>query len=418
MARAKKATPFPLPFPAAAMQDSGAILGKKGSGKSSTARVLLEHELDVGHRCVLVDPMGDSTGIKLNPDMTPSRFKDVVIFGGPHADIPLSHEDGRKAARIIGGSAISCIIDLSNMLDTHQRTFMSAFAEELYETIKVPMLLMVDEAHDFAPQEKGTVSGTLLNRMRRLTTQGRKRGIFLWVMTQRPARIDKTLLSQTESLIAMKVGIKHDADAITDWLELHVADKAHQARAQLSKLKPGEAFVSFPAGGGYFERIQFPMHSTLDTGKTPRHGETIGGVAIPKTEVSELATLFGKMATGDPKDDEIKALRQDLADVRQSLSDARATIRDQADKLAAARRVETRVLEILVALQMRIGAAIGSAEIEALPLGEPYEKYLMVPGEDGVVRPLPREGDNKTLVAGARRRITRAKAPETPKGKK
>ena len=45
-----------LPIPAEALKDCGAILGRRGAGKSGTGRVLLEHELDVGHRCCVIDP--------------------------------------------------------------------------------------------------------------------------------------------------------------------------------------------------------------------------------------------------------------------------------------------------------------------------------------------------------------------------
>lgn len=407
----------PLPIPAGALLDCGAILGKRGAGKSVLARLFAEHEVDVGHRICFVDPMGDAAGIRLNPDHTPSRFQNVIIFGGASGDIAISPEDGAKVARIVATHNISCIVDLSGMIQAEQSHFMAAFADVLYDAIKIPVTLFIDEAHLFAPQDRGEIKNTkLLNRIVRLNAQGRKRGIFLWLMTQRPARINKSVLGGTETMIAMKVMMPQDLAAISDWFSANGPDAAKNVRQQLPNLKIGEAFV-FASGVEFFKRVQFPLHSTLDTGKTPLHGETVGGVQLPKVDVSELAKAFGAITTGDPRDDEIKELRGRLAAEQQALRDCRHHLRKSGEELAAARLIETRVLEILVALQMRIGAALGSAPIEALPLSEPYEKYHMIAGEDGVIRPLPRDGDNKTLVAGARRRINRAKVPETPKGK-
>jgi hypothetical protein len=406
-----------LPIPEKAMLDCGAILGKRGSGKSSLARFLLEHEVDVGHRCCFIDPMGDAAGIRLTPGMRPSRFQKVIIFGGASGDIPITEEDGAKVAHIIATHDISCIVDLSGMIQAEQLRFMAAFADVLFDHIKIPLTLFIDEAHVFAPQERGEASAKLLNRMARLNSQGRKRGIFLWLMTQRPARINKNILGGTETFIAMKVMMPQDLSAIADWFDANGPDAAREVRGQLPKLKVGEAFV-FASGVDFFERVQFPMHSTLDTGRTPLHGETVGGVKLPKVDVTDLAKAFGQIATGDPRDDEIKALKDELTGVKARLSDERREHRTTRDRLEAVSIREERTIGILVELQMRIGSAIGSPRIDALPITAPYEQFMMVEAPDGVVRPIPRAGANKALVPPARRRMAEAKLPAIAKGAK
>src|SRR5690606_29537393 len=76
-----------LPIPVEALDDCGAILGRRGSGKSAAKQLFFEYDLDRGRRCCVIDPKGDSWGIRMNPDGSPSRFQHVPIFGGDHGDV-------------------------------------------------------------------------------------------------------------------------------------------------------------------------------------------------------------------------------------------------------------------------------------------------------------------------------------------
>lgn len=410
MAPQSKHKPVPLPFPQKAMLDCGAILGKRGAGKSSLARFLLEHEVDVGHRCGFIDPMGDAAGIRLNPDMTPSRFQDLIIFGGKYGDIPIGDKDGGKVARIVATHNISFIIDLSGMIQAEQLRFMADFADVLFEKIMLPVTLFVDEAHIFAPQERGEASPKLLNRMARLNSQGRKKGIFLWLMTQRPARINKNILGGTETFIGMKVAMPQDISAVGDWFEANGPEAAKGARQQLARLKVGEAFV-YASGSDFFERVQFPMHSTLDTGRTPLHGESIGGVEIPKANVGDLAGAFGNIESGDERDDRIKALEEELITQRQKTRSALEQLDATRVDLAATAEREGVLIDLMLDQQHRIGAVIGSAKIHPMPPGSLYADFVMVPDSNGEVRPYLREADNAPHILAARRRMRSARLP-------
>lgn len=410
-------TSKPLPIPAKAMQNNGLILGKPGAGKSALARFLFESELDLGHRAIFVDPMGDAAGIRLTPDGKPSRFKNVVIMGGTHGDLPIAADDGAKVGKFVARSRESFLIDVSEMIQSEQLRFMGGFADQLYENMAVPSLLLVDEAHLFAPQERGEASSYLINRMTRLNSQGRKRGIFLWLMTQRPARISKNIIAGIETLVAMKMNTPRDLQAMEEWLSAHDPDQAKEARTKVPRLNVGEAIVWNPAAD-FFQQVQFPFHSTFDSGRTPEHGETIGKVEIPKlADLAALAEAFGITSTDDPRDEEISALKRELRDARDVLAIEGTRLTKCQKSLSEVTLREEKLLVLLLALQHRIGAAVGSPAIEPLPITEPFERYLMVEGPDGVVRPMRRDGDNKALVPDARRRMQRAKTP-SPEGAK
>lgn len=397
----------PLPIPEIAMQDCGAVLGRRGAGKSGTGRKMLEHELDAGHRCGVIDPKGDWYGIRATKDGKPSRFP-VVVFGGAHADVDIDDKMGAAMGTVLASSSSSFIIDLSMFSTAGMRRFMSAFAEAFFMVNRSPITLFVDEADQLAPQRVSADMAHLLHHMESLIRQGRQRGIFMWMLTQRPAVLNKNLLSQAETLIAMQMTGPHDRKAIREWMDAHDPVQAQHVESQLSKLKTGEAFAWVP-GANYLERVQFPLFETYDSGRTPQHGEIVGDVKLKALDVGELKSLLQK----DEKTvDELAELRGALADMNQQLSDERRAHRETRRELAAVNARENKLLDILIAIQMRIGAAIGSQMIEALALDLPYEKFLMVEGNDGIIRPIARTGDNPQLPAAAKRRVRRANKPK------
>lgn len=294
-----------LPIPVVALDDCGAILGRRGAGKSATKTLLFEHELDLGRRCCLVDPKGDGWGIRLNPNGSPSRFQSVAIFGGEHGDISLEADMGKNVGELIAKRDLSCIVDLSSFSIAGMRRFMSDFAETLYENNRAPLTLFVDEADQLAPQRLPADMAMLLHRMERLIRMGRQRGIFMWMMTQRPQLLNKNLLSQAETLIAMKMTTPHDRKAIRDWMEAHDPEQAKEVEANLAKLHIGEAYVWVPPAD-FLERIQFPLFSTFDSGRTPKHGERIVPIILPQIDVTEFEQALdlgdAKSESGDASD--------------------------------------------------------------------------------------------------------------------
>src|SRR5881398_320441 len=141
-----------LPIPLDALEDCGAILGRRGAGKSGTRTLLLEHELDRGRRCCLIDPKGDSWGIRLNPDRSPSRFQNVKIFGGAHGDLQLTDTMGAVLGEVVATHDLSCIVDCSAFSVAGMRRFMRDFAAALFENNRAALTLFVDEADQLAPQ--------------------------------------------------------------------------------------------------------------------------------------------------------------------------------------------------------------------------------------------------------------------------
>jgi len=82
-----------------------------------------------------VDPLGVWWGLRLAADGMTQASSTVVVFGGRHADIPLTPGMGAALGRLIGTQALACVVDVSDLGGAAaRRTFMTAFTEALYGT--------------------------------------------------------------------------------------------------------------------------------------------------------------------------------------------------------------------------------------------------------------------------------------------
>ncbi len=112
------------------------------------------------------------------------------------------------------------IIDLRGTPPDIQEVIIARIIRKLFEARKLekipPMILVVEEAHNFAPQQGQARSSAVLKTV---ASEGRKFGLGLCVVTQRPANIDKKVLSQCGTQIILKVTNHNDLKAIAQSIE-------------------------------------------------------------------------------------------------------------------------------------------------------------------------------------------------------
>jgi len=93
---------------------------------------------------------------------------------------------------------------------------------ELFEKRKLeeipPFFLVVEEAHNFCP-ERGYGEAKSSAIIRSIAAEGRKFGLGLCIITQRPARVEKSVLSQCTSQMALQVTNPGDLKAISNSFE-------------------------------------------------------------------------------------------------------------------------------------------------------------------------------------------------------
>lgn len=208
----------------------------------------------------------------------PSPFE-LVILGGKYADMPISENGGTLLGEAVATAKESCIVSLGSLrTEATRRRFMVAFLDALYEHTdpdrSEPYTLVVDEADLFAPQKPfGGHAEMLLHLMEEIVRRGRVRGFLPWLISQRPAIVNKNVLSQVDGMVAMQLTGAHDRGAIEAWIEGHADRKeTRDLLASLAGFQQGHGLLWVPRDG-ILKTMRFPANVTFDSSRTPKRGE-------------------------------------------------------------------------------------------------------------------------------------------------
>jgi uncharacterized protein len=81
-----------------------------------------------------------------------------------------------------------------------------ALAKPPSEDKRVPNFIIVDEAHNLIPAKpRGTTEVALAEQFRTVVAEGRKYGLFLILVSQRPDKLDPQVLSECENKAVMRL---------------------------------------------------------------------------------------------------------------------------------------------------------------------------------------------------------------------
>lgn len=265
-----------------------AIVGATGGGKTFTAKGAVEELLRLGRRVIVIDPTGAWYGLRAGADGSAEGGFPVLIFGGEHADIPITDEAGESIAEAIARRDVQAVIDTSEMTGGEKVRFLTAFLQKLYALNKAALHLVVDEADEVCPQNPMPDERRLSGAFDKIVRRGRIKGFRPMMITQRPAVLHKNVLSQIGTLIAMKLTSPQDRKAIEDWVKGNAdADQARAVMQSLPTLKRGEGWVWSPADG-VLERTTFPPIATYDSSRTPDADEAVVAPALTIVDVDAL----------------------------------------------------------------------------------------------------------------------------------
>ncbi|MEE9323027.1 MAG: ATP-binding protein [Candidatus Aenigmarchaeota archaeon] len=114
------------------------------------------------------------------------------------------------------------IIDLKEANPEIQQIVVLKIAKELFTARKrgeIPeFFFLMEEAHNFCPERGlGEVASSKILRI--IASEGRKFGMGLGIISQRPAKVDKNVLSQCSTQIILKVTNPNDIKAIMESVE-------------------------------------------------------------------------------------------------------------------------------------------------------------------------------------------------------
>jgi len=102
-----------------------------------------------------------------------------------------------------------------------------------------PLLIVCEEAHNYANADRSAGFLPARDGLSRIAKEGRKHGIFLGLVTQRPHQLDSTLISQCSTVFAMRLGHEDDQKIV----RAAVSDSAMRQLAFLPALGTREALV-------------------------------------------------------------------------------------------------------------------------------------------------------------------------------
>lgn len=71
--------------------------------------------------------------------------------------------------------------------------------------MELPFLLVYEEAHNYIPQSERAKYGSVKKSIERIAKEGRKYGISLMIVSQRPSEISETIFSQCNNFVAMRL---------------------------------------------------------------------------------------------------------------------------------------------------------------------------------------------------------------------
>jgi DNA helicase HerA-like ATPase len=170
------------------------------------------------------------------------------------------------------------IINLRGVPPTQQQIAVTHLTRQLFEARKLnkipAMMLVVEESHQFCPQQGSARSSNILKT---IASEGRKFGLGMTLVSQRPAMVDKNVLSQCNTQIILKVTNPNDLKAL-------VASVEGLNNAIIDEIQRLPISIAILIGAG----IQIPIFVDIRVRETKHGGR-------PVDILSNVETFYSSM---------------------------------------------------------------------------------------------------------------------------
>jgi len=182
------------------------------------------------------------------------------------------------------------ILDLSEVPTDIRQSVSGSILKIIYDALywgqmtsvggkQQPLLIVLDEAHSYLRAGEDSISSRTVQA---IAKEGRKYGVGLMLVTQRPSELDETVLSQCGTIVALRMTNSKDKAQVTS----AVQDELKEMSDILSSLRTGEALISGEAVR-IPSRMRFYHYSHAVKGADPRPSEQW---LLPLPNVEEYGT--------------------------------------------------------------------------------------------------------------------------------
>ena len=226
-----------------------------------------------------------------------------------------------------------------------------AFDFGLWSSGKVPITFVCEEAHRYVPNDRTLGFEPTKRAISRIAKEGRKYGVSLAIVTQRPAELDPTILSQCNTIFSMRLTNEKDQEI----LKAGISDAAASLLEFMPTMGTGEA-VTFGEGVALPTRVKFDL---------------LPASALPKSTTASF-TLNWNREVGDEQFLADIITRWRLQTYNPMAADIAAEVQEEAPAAAAAPAV--------AAGAGRLRPAAQPAAAPSLRRSTPAETPAAVPG--------------------------------------
>ena len=149
----------------------------------------------------------------------------------------------------------------------------------LWSEGKVPVTIVCEEAHRYVPAKANTGFEPCKVAIAKIAKEGRKYGASLCIVTQRPAEIDPTILSQCNTVFALRMSNDRDQEIV----QSSISDTGSGLLEFLSALGQREA-IAFGEGVTLPVRIRF---------------DELAKNCMPRSSTAKFSEMWQKSSTED-----------------------------------------------------------------------------------------------------------------------
>jgi DNA helicase HerA-like ATPase len=179
------------------------------------------------------------------------------------------------------------IIDLSGVPSDVVDVVVSVLCRMIFDfavwsprPVRVPVVLVCEEAHRYAPRRDDAAFQPAKQALSRIAKEGRKYGVGLGLISQRPSELDDAILSQCNTLIALRMSNEQDQN----FVQRALPDSVRSLVSVLPTLRTQESLV---VGEGSVVPVRLRFNN-LPEEQRP-HSADVPFAACWTTESADLA---------------------------------------------------------------------------------------------------------------------------------